>query len=266
MARPVAFAVHAHPDDIEFMMAGTLAALGDAGYELHYMNIANGCCGSMEEDRRATAARRLDEAKEAADHLGAIFHPPLANDMEVFYNQSLLMKLAALVREVAPSIMLAPSPQDYMEDHMNACRLAVSAAFVRGMPNYETDPQRKPVEQEVTVYHALPWGLHDQLRRPIFAECYVDIHDYMVAKRSALGCHRSQKEWLDATQGLDSYLTTMEEMAVAVGKQSRRYHYAEGWRKHLHLGFCKEGADPLLDALGPDRCFYVERDDTRDEA
>ena len=38
----------AHPDDIEFVMAGTLIRLGQAGYELHYMNIANGCCGSTE--------------------------------------------------------------------------------------------------------------------------------------------------------------------------------------------------------------------------
>ena len=41
-----AFAVAAHPDDIEFVMAGTLILLRRAGYELHYMNIANGCCGS----------------------------------------------------------------------------------------------------------------------------------------------------------------------------------------------------------------------------
>ena len=40
--RRVAFALAAHPDDIEFMMAGTLVLLGDAGYEIHYMNVANG--------------------------------------------------------------------------------------------------------------------------------------------------------------------------------------------------------------------------------
>ena len=31
-----AFAVSAHPDDIEFFMAGTMILLGRAGYELHY--------------------------------------------------------------------------------------------------------------------------------------------------------------------------------------------------------------------------------------
>ena len=28
------------------------------------------------------------------------------------------------------------------------------------------------------------------------------------------------------------------------------FEYAEGWRRHLHLGFCPEDADPLADALG----------------
>ena len=37
-----AFAVVAHPDDIEFHMAGTLLLLGQAGFELHTMTVANG--------------------------------------------------------------------------------------------------------------------------------------------------------------------------------------------------------------------------------
>ena len=37
-------AVAAHPDDIEFVMAGTLIQLGARrAMRSHYMNIANGC-------------------------------------------------------------------------------------------------------------------------------------------------------------------------------------------------------------------------------
>ncbi|MEO6036439.1 MAG: PIG-L family deacetylase, partial [Verrucomicrobiota bacterium] len=43
----IAFAVAAHPDDIEFMMAGTLLLLKNAGYEIHYMNLSRGNCGSI---------------------------------------------------------------------------------------------------------------------------------------------------------------------------------------------------------------------------
>ena len=38
----IVLAIAAHPDDIEFMMAGTLLLLKQAGCETHYLNIANG--------------------------------------------------------------------------------------------------------------------------------------------------------------------------------------------------------------------------------
>ena len=44
--KPVILAVGCHPDDIEFMMSGTLIRLHDMGAEIHYMNMANGNCGS----------------------------------------------------------------------------------------------------------------------------------------------------------------------------------------------------------------------------
>ena len=42
---PSALALFAHPDDIEFVAAGTLILLKDLGWQIHYCNIANGCCG-----------------------------------------------------------------------------------------------------------------------------------------------------------------------------------------------------------------------------
>ena len=74
---PTAFAIAAHPDDIEFVMAGTMMLLKDAGYELHYMTIANGSCGSSELDAATIARIRRDEARAAAAYLGATFHERL---------------------------------------------------------------------------------------------------------------------------------------------------------------------------------------------
>ena len=79
------------------------------------------------------------EARAAAKILGAHFHPSITNDLEILYNLELLRAVAAVIREVKPSIVLTHSPQDYMEDHMNTSRLAVTAAFTRGMPNFKTD-------------------------------------------------------------------------------------------------------------------------------
>ena len=69
-----------------------------------------------------------------------------------------------------------------------------------------------------------------------------------------LACHASQKEWLDTSQGLDSYLVAMEDMCREVGRRSGRFNYAEGWRHHAHLGFHEPGFDPIKTALGDRVC------------
>ena len=48
---------------------------------------------------------------------------------------------------------------------------------------------------------------------------------------------------------MDSYLATMESLCGEVGQLSKTFAYAEGWRRHSHLGFCAADADPLRDAL-----------------
>lgn len=250
MSRPVAFAIAAHPDDIEFMMAGTLLLLREAGWETHYMNVADGSCGSMKHSAARTRAIRRDEARAAARVLGAHFHPSLTRDLEVFYDLKLLRRLAAVVRDAKPTVVLTHSPQDYMEDHMNTSRLAVTAAFVRGMPNFVTQPRRPVFGGDTTVYHALPHGLRDGLNSPVMPESFVDVSRVHATKLEALGEHRSQQSWLDVTQGLSSYLKAMEDTAREVGRMSRRFTLAEGWRRHNPLGFCGADADPLRDALG----------------
>ena len=265
MANRVALAIAAHPDDIEFMMGGTLLLLGQAGYELHYMNVANGSMGTATHTREDIIRLRTEEAREAAGILGATFHEPLVDDLDIYYDRDLPKQVGAVVRETKPGILLVQSPQDYMEDHINACRLAVSAAFFRSMRNFITEPPHPPIGDEVTVYHALPWGLRDPLRRRIWPGQYVDVSSVMATKREALACHKTQKEWLDASQGLDSYLITMEEMSAEVGGMAKKdgapadaFTCAEGWRRHSHLGFCAEDADPLTDALRPNMYVSAE--------
>ncbi len=254
-ARPtskVAMAIGAHPDDIEFMMGGTLALLRRAGYQTHYLNLANGSCGSTRYSGQELSRIRTREARAAAGVLGAQFHPSLVKDLEIYYERPLLRRLAAIIRLVKPSILLVPSPQDYMEDHTNTCRLAVTAAFVRGMRNFKTLPARNPVLGDVTLYHAMPHGLRDPLRRRVPPGAFVNTGDVQDLKRMALGKHQSQQAWLDTSQGMNQYLLTMENFALELGRISGRFKFAEGWRRHLHYGFCAEDADPLANALRAD--------------
>lgn len=257
MPPKTAIAIGAHPDDIEFYMAGTLLMLKKAGYEIHYLNLASGNCGSSEYNSAAARSIRKKEARAAAKILGAKFHDSITDDLEIIYSLDLLRKLSAIIREVKPSVVLTHPPQDYMEDHTNACRLAVSAAFTRGMPNFKTTPSRSTAEYETTVYHSMPHGFRDGLRRRVIAGAYVNISAVHKIKRDALAAHKSQQRWLDVSQGLNSYLLTMEEMSLEVGRMSKRFQQAEGWRRHLHFGFCSADADPLRDALG--RNYFVNR-------
>jgi LmbE family N-acetylglucosaminyl deacetylase len=136
-----------------------------------------------------------------------------------------------------------------MEDHTNTSRLAVTAAFARGMKNFLTTPKRRTVEGAVTVYHAMPHGLCDGMRRAVAAELFVDTTAVHATKLAALAEHHTQQEWLEASQGMNFYLRTMDEMSRAVGKMSRHFRHAEGWRRHLHLGFCAKGDDPLRQVM-----------------
>src|SRR5438552_2359203 len=237
MANKVAIAIGAHPDDIEFYMAGTLLMLKKAGYQTHYLNLASGNCGSADYNGATTRSIRNTEARAAAKTLGASFHPSIADDLEIIYSVELLRALAAIIREVKPKIVLTHSPQDYMEDHTNTCRLAVTAAFARGMSNFKTVPSRPCGDYELTVYHAMPHSLRDGLRRRVVPGVYVNTTSVQKTKHEALAAHQSQKEWLDASQGLDSYLRAMDELSLEVGKMSPRFRHAEGWRRHSHLGF-----------------------------
>jgi len=247
---PTALAIAAHPDDIEFCMAGTLLRLAGCGWTLHYLNLSSGNLGSATIPGPRLAAMRRRESQAAAEHLGATWHAPIARDLEIFYTDTLLRRVAAVVRTVQPSVILTHSPQDYMEDHMTTSRLAVTAAFARAMPNYGTRPAVLPFEGAVTVYHALPHGLCDGLGQRVRAGLYVDTGPVHGRKRAALACHVSQKEWLDRSQGMDSYLVALDEFSAAVGRFSGKFEQAEGWRRHSHLGFCAAEDDPLREVLG----------------
>ena len=85
----------------------------------------------------------------------------------------------------------------------------------------------------------------------LFADWVNALHGHFVNEKKVemLRFHRSQKEWLDKTQGMDSYVESMKGMSQEVGKMSGQYQYAEGWQRHVHLGFAGEDFNPLTEIL-----------------
>ena len=254
---PSVIAIVAHPDDIEFLFAGTMLQLAARGWDLHYMNISSGNCGSIEMNSAVTRKTRKEEAMKAAYLLGAKFHPSICDDLEIVYSVDLLRQLASVIRTVKPDVVLTHSTDDYMIDHMETARLAVTATFSHGMPNFKTEPMTSHLEDHnVSLYHAMPHGLVDSYRKKVIPEAYVDITSVIDTKRSALAEHHSQHSWLEASQGMNSYLKSMDEMSEQMGLLSGKFKYAEGWRRRLHIGFSKEDQNPLKEALGD--IYYSE--------
>ena len=247
---PSALAIFAHPDDIEFVAAGTMLRLKDLGWQLHYCNVANGCCGSTTTNREQTAAIRLKESQRSAQLLGASFYPPICNDLEIFYNASNLAKIASVVRKAKPSIILTHAPVDYMEDHMETCRLAVTGAFAKGIPNFVTDPPCDTYDSEVAIYHAQPHGNRTPMNELVIPSFAINVDSAIDRKREMLKCHESQQGWLQTTQKMNSYLQTMLDLGKETASLSKlSCQYAEGWHRHLHLGFSSPDFDPLRELL-----------------
>src|SRR5437762_24151 len=92
-AKKVAFAIMAHPDDVEFYMAGTLLLLKEVGWDIHYMTLSTGSCGSVKHSAARLRKMRRKESQDAAKILGAKYHPSLCDDLEIFYELKLLRRL-----------------------------------------------------------------------------------------------------------------------------------------------------------------------------
>jgi len=245
-------AVGAHADDVEFQMAGTLSLLVKSGFEPHIMTIAECDLDSNEMSREEMIKIRDQEARRSAAAIGAVYHPAIVPDMMIFYEDRLLRKVAAVVREVQPTIVLLPSPNDYMEDHMNTARLVVSACFVHAMRNYVTDPHRDMTTQDVFLYHAQPHSNRDGMRQFVIPELFVDITTEMDVKLKMLTCYESQWKWLKETQGMDNFLDNMRRSCAELASKAPRkgIEYAEGFRQHNYVGFSAEDGDPLSHTLG----------------
>jgi hypothetical protein len=125
------------------------------------------------------------------------------------------------------------------------------------MPNFKTMPPRAPYAGDVVVYHWMPHGFCDSLRRRVVPGAYVNTTSVQAAKLAALANHRSQQNWLDTSQGMNSYLAFMDATSRKLGRWSGKFKHAEGLRRHLHLGFSPREMDPLAALLG--RNYLINR-------
>src|SRR3989304_7053290 len=138
--RRVALAFMAHPDDAEFLCAGTLSGLAEAGWEVHIATCAPGDCGTATENRWDISSIRTKEAARAAALIGGTYHCLDERDGFILCDKPALQKAYDPFPPVAPSLVFTLAPKDYMVDHEQASLLARAASFIFAAPHVSAFP------------------------------------------------------------------------------------------------------------------------------
>jgi len=241
-----ALAFLAHPDDAEFVCAGTLIRLKSLGWSIHIASATRGDCGTMTHTRKEISAIRTSEATEAAKLIGATYDTIDERDLMVVYDKPTIQKTIDLFRSVAPSLVFTHAPKDYMMDHEMVSLLARCASFGYGAPNASAIP-RSPRSMVPHLYYCDPPEGIDPLGNPIVPTTYVDITEQMPLKTQMLACHASQREWLRAHHAMDEYVDAMKRHSSRRGEQ-RKVDYAEAFVQHRGHSYPH---DDLLASLFP---------------
>lgn len=240
-----ALGLFAHPDDAEFVCAGTLSLLAKAGWEVHIATMAPGDKGTAEYTREEISRIRKAEAARAAGLIGATYHCLEFEDVYILYTREAIQKTTALIRRIRPDIVFTASPADYMVDHEMTSRIAQTACFSSGIKNLEIEEsQFEPVPY---LYYCDPMEGKDILGRPVYPDIYVDISGEVEMKERMLACHESQRNWLLVHHKIDEYILSMKRLAEERGKEAGM-EYAEGLRQHLGHGFPQDNI--LREILG----------------
>lgn len=195
-----AMAIYAHPDDIDFSCAGTLARWAKEGTELIYVVCTSGDVGidTPGISREQAAKIREEEQRDAAKVIGAkeviFLREP---DGMLVPTLELRKKLVRLIRKHRPEVILTSDPtvvwvsNSYINhpDHRAAATVALDATFpAAGQPNLFEE-----LEEE---------GLKAHKPRKVYVSTwneptnFVNIESTIDLKIEALRKHKSQmKDW-----------------------------------------------------------------------
>jgi len=171
-------AIAAHRDDVEQTCGGTLLKMAQRGHRTGILDLTQGEMGT-----RGTAEDRAREAQEAARILQASYRHALdLPDGRVENTWENRLKVAQVIRQQRPRVLVLPYWQGRHPDHYTASTLGYEAAFLAGL-------KKLPVEGEPhrpfkIIYASLYYDV-----RPSFV---VDISEQFESRVRALMAYRSQ--------------------------------------------------------------------------
>ena len=225
--------IHAHPDDAEILLGGTLTILARKGHAVTVVTMTPGDCGTKEHSPEVISRMRRAEGAAGAAAMGARYACAEFRDMAVFNDDESRRRVTALLRDLRPDVVITASPSDYHCDHEATSHLVRDACFGAGCPNYDCSAFSEAAAMDTIphLYFADPVEGTDREGRIIRPDFVVDIASSFVAKRDALACHVSQRQWLSEHHGMDNYLDEMERWTRARGKLAG-LEFGEGFRHY----------------------------------
>ena len=240
-------AIHAHPDDVEILAAGTLAQLAAAGHNVTVVTMSPGDCGSDSHSQEEIAAIRRGEAARSAARIGAGYRCAEFRDMSIFTDDASRRRVTEILRQVAAELVITASPVDYLCDHEATSQLVRDACFAAIIPNYATGAVNAapPLRAIPHLYFMDPIGGVDREGRPVLPDFPVNVAAQIETKTAMLAEHASQRDWLLRHHGLDDYLETMRAWTRENGRRAG-VEYAEGFRRYKGHPYPES---PLLEEL-----------------
>ncbi len=234
-------AIHAHPDDTESFCAGTLALLKEKGFKIVLATMTPGGMGGTVVNEEGTARIRREEARKAAEVLGAEYYCLEQRDGYVFDTTEARIRVTSLIRKVQAGIVCTHLPFDYHSDHRATCSIVEAATMLAVLKNVPTD--EPPLAVTPLLYHTEPFGYTDTLGRPVpDPSFFIDITSVFETKIRMLSFHESQKELMHTMFGIEDFFEDMRENDEKIGKIAGTA-YAEAFWQHLGAGFYR---DPLI--------------------
>jgi LmbE family N-acetylglucosaminyl deacetylase len=217
--------VTAHPDDVDFSWAGTVACMTDAGIDVSYCIVTDGDAGGSETGipRSEMGPKRREEQTAAAAVVGVhdlrfLGYP----DGRVESTLDLRRDISRVIRQVRPDRVIMQSPVRNIDfvyashpDHLAVAEAAIAAVY--------PDARNRWAHPELEAEGHEPWTVPQVwlgARGPDVTH-YVDITVAIERKVEALLCHKSQS--LDP-EGIGELLRGWAKMnAEGAGLPDGRY-------------------------------------------
>ena len=221
--------VTAHPDDVDFGVAASVATWVKAGIDVRYCIVTNGDAGGSDRSvsRVDMAALRQEEQRDAAAEVGVTDVTFLGYpDGRLTASLDLRRDISREIRRLRPDRVLCPSPERMWDrlaashpDHLAAGEASLDAVY----PDARNPFAHPELLEEGLEPHTVPevWVMASPR-----ANRFVDVTDTFDRKVAALRCHRSQVgegEWIE--ERMRGWLSANARQAgLADGRLAEIFH------------------------------------------